>query len=132
MNIVEFIVCLVYVIVGGAIAFWCGAHFGAVGYVIGFLVGSLATVVVLALIAAAVFWLERRISVGVPHYPACRNGCCSADDYKIAGVAPQTTLICQCGDEYDKRGKRFVRIGPDGGEIPYLRWKPFGSWVADD
>jgi hypothetical protein len=131
MNLVEFIICSVYVVVCGAITWWLGAQFGIIGYVGGFLLGTLATMGTLMLLAFVMIWFQKQISLGVPSRPACKNGCCTADDYKMLETSPPMWM-CKCGDCYDRRGKRFVRIDPDGKEIPYLRWKPFGSWVADE
>jgi hypothetical protein len=33
---------------------------------------------------------------------------------------------------YKRVGKRFVAVRDDGEESPYLVWKPFRGWYADE
>lgn len=37
----------------------------------------------------------------------------------------------QCGQQYEKRGRRFFEVDAQGNRVPYLKWVSFRGWVPD-
>jgi hypothetical protein len=130
---------LVFAFTGVLTAIWMGNRFGYLGYVIGLPTG--AAVMLGTLAGGAVTWTYLRglLFSGVPGFPVCRNGCCRggrlADpgDYTIVWNDDGTVrgFHCRCGDVYQKVGRRFIQIGPDGSFKPYLIWNRLKGWSPD-
>lgn len=118
---------------------WMGSRFGLLGYVIGLPAG--AAMILLILSGAALTWtyIQGLLFTGVPGFPVCRNGCCRGgrladpgvytivwnDDWTVRGFR------CRCGDVYQKIGRRFVEVAPDGSFKPYLIWSRVKGWRPD-
>lgn len=116
-----------------------GGRFGWIGYLLG---GPLGAAIMLGVICVAVLaWLffQNLLFRGLPWLPVCRNGRCkggflaSMGDYKPAWNEDWTLrgFRCRCGAVYQKRGRRFVEIAPDGAVKPYLVWNPWKGWLPD-
>lgn len=101
----------------------------------GSLLGGILGVLVLPLLACAyqsalTLWTKR-----VPLYPTCRRGVCSAEQYRILRVdSNETSVECQCGDNYlwrsagFLRGVDFLEKRKDGSVVPYRSHRFLGSW----
>lgn len=120
-------------------AFWMGNHFGFIGYVIGLPIGAAVMIVILAGSVLSWTYIQGLLFHGIPRFPACRNGCCRGgrlsdpgayqtvwnDDWTVRGFR------CRCGDIYQKVGRRFVELNPDGSFKPYLIWSRLKGWCPD-
>lgn len=65
---------------------------------------------------------------GIPIVPVCKNGQCKARDYSLERVGAHFEWVCQCGDHYQKIGRRFMLIGEQEELLPYMVWIPFRGW----
>lgn len=116
-----------------------GKSWGLIGYVIGLPTGVAVMLGILS--GASLTWTYIRglLFRGVPALPVCRNGCCRGGrlsdpgDYKIDWNDNWTVrgFRCRCGDTYQKIGRRFVELAPDGSFKPYLIWSRHKGWCPD-
>jgi hypothetical protein len=142
MRLVEVSGPILWVLLGvaGVLAAFClGASFGWIGYVFGPSLGAALMLVILC--AGAVGWvaIQNLLFRGVPWLPACRNGCCRGG--RLAGLGDYKPVWnenctlggfrCRCGITYQKVGRRFVELAPDGSSRPYLVWNWLKGWLPD-
>lgn len=102
------------------------------GYLVGFPLGFFA--------AIFVTWaaLIGRIALLYP-FPLCRMGQCQGfGQYvwmrgTIYGYEGSGTYRyrCKCGDEYVRRGRKFMYVPIDGSEVPYKKVVGFQKWADD-
>jgi hypothetical protein len=94
-----------------------------------------------AVVGAVVFVVSvrARIRYLLP-LPCCRNGVCKIfeRDYTyargriIGWLDPGLYHFrCACGDDYLRRGRRFMLIASDGAPIPYKRLIRWHEWIDD-
>ena len=125
LELIAFLLLLACVWVGVTIVH---AHVvGLPGFILGGLAGVCAFLVCGAFIALLVDYGFR----GVPRIPKCKSGRCLANDYEIRNVGDKYLRVCACGEQYRRRGRRFVVVEKQGIEIPYLIWQPFRGWRPD-
>jgi hypothetical protein len=120
-------------------AIWMANHFGYIGYVIGLPAGAAMMLVILSIGTLAWTYVRGLLFSGVPGFPVCRNGCCRGG--RLADPGDYTTVWnddwtvrgfrCRCGDVYQKVGRRFVEVAPDGSSKPYLIWSRVMGWRPD-
>jgi hypothetical protein len=129
----------VLAIAGVLTAIWMGNRFGYLGYVIGLPSGAAVMLVILSGLAVTWTYIQGLLYSGVPGFPVCRNGCCRggrlADpgDYTIVwnDGCNVRGFRCRCGHVYQKVGRRFVEVTPDGSFKPYLIWSRVKGWCSD-
>lgn len=105
---------------------------GFTGYLVGFPLGSF--------LAIFVTWavLLGRIALLYP-FPLCQMGQCrgfgqyvwmrgTIYGYERGG---RYRYRCKCGDEYVRRGKRFMHVLANGTEAPYKKLIGFRKWEDD-
>ncbi len=69
--------------------------------------------------------------------PECESGRCRGDaatvlgDYEVVPDEDERVYRCQCGHEYVKVDRRFMRRLPDGTLEPWMVWKLFRGYVPD-
>jgi hypothetical protein len=98
----------------------------------GFLLGGIGLVVAFYLVIFVCYLVRAFIWIGIPSIPKCRNGSCRKNDYHPVEIKPGKWVErCKCGDYYEKRGRRFVRVEKDGNIKPYLKWIPFLGWKRE-
>ena len=112
--------------------FFCGSKLGAIygtwGWIIGIPFGLLSSI----LFYAGFCGMIERYDEHFPIRPVCRNGKCKAINYQLAyGDEKIAIFYCLCGDKYQRKGKDFSIVLPDGSVQPYMRhegifrgWKP--------
>ena len=134
----EFFMLLMLAVAGLLTAIWGGNRFGCVGYVLGLPLGVVA--MFSAIYAAALSWVyvEGLLFDGVPWLPTCPKGRCKGgrltdfgDYHSIKIDTDRWAFRCRCGDTYNKVGRRFVEVVPDGSFRPYLIWSTVKGWSAD-
>jgi hypothetical protein len=128
VTLIELIVFLINVAMGVAISCLAGGRYGLTGYIVGFPIGFVSLICVLAAMA----WLDDMWRRGRPSFPVCRNGKCRAGEYRYSQVEGRLVCRCQCGTEYKRAGRRFSEVLPDGSIRPYLVWRAFRGWYPDD
>ena len=120
-------------------AIWIGNRFGFLGYLIGLSIGAAVMLAILAGGAIIRMYIQGLLFHGVPAFPVCRNGCCRGGrlsdpgDYNIVWNDDWTVrgFRCRCGVTYQKVGRRFVELAPDGSFKPYLIWSRLKGWCPD-
>jgi hypothetical protein len=120
-------------------AIWMRNRFGFIGYVIGLSTGAAVMLGILSLATLTWICIQGLLSRGVPEFPVCRNGCCRGGhlsdpgDYKTVWNDDWTVrgFRCRCGATYQKVGRRFVEVAPDGSLKPYLIWSRLKGWCPD-
>jgi hypothetical protein len=118
---------------------WMGSSYGFIGYIIGFPAGAAVMLGILSVAAVTGTYIQGLLRHGVPAFPVCRNGCCRGGrlsdpgDYKTVWNDDWTVqgFRCRCGVTYQKVGRRFVELAPDGSIKSYLTWSPFKGWCPD-
>ena len=126
MNLFELIYAIIVITAGLFCAKLIGTHFGIIGWIVGFISGSLSAVLTLFGFNKFGDALTKRF----PPKPNCKTGRCSPNDYKIIGLSNEKDGVifqCKCGTRYLKKGKRFMEICDDGNTVPYMRSK--GIWA---
>ncbi len=145
---------------GAVVGFFYGQDFGSrygvfvglAGGVLGAVVGLLGTLLA-AFLLLLVLWpldtlVERLARWWRPYPPVCENGTCAAREAYTDCEIPQevvkrvrglcrTGYRCKCGNVYATgydygMQRRFLRVLPDGRIQPYVRFRVFGRWRADD
>jgi hypothetical protein len=113
--------------------------FGWPGAVGGFALGVAAGLLRLDGIYRIGGYLEDMLYRGRPRRPVCKNGTCHLYDYKAAWeeivAGPRRymfRLTCHCGTSYQRLGRRFMVVLPDGSLEPYMVWRPFRGWFPDE
>src|SRR5689334_21032949 len=117
--------------VGGVLAAFClGRRFGCIGYIFGPSLGAGVMLAILCTGAVGGIAIQNLLVRGVPWLPACRNGCCRGG--RLAGMGDYQPVWnedctlqgfrCRCGITYQKVGRRFAELAPDGSVRPYLVW----------
>jgi hypothetical protein len=127
MTLLELIALALYVGVGIAAGRWAGSRFGIAAGILAFPIG----IALLHGFFLAVSYVERLYWVGIPPLPRCRSGGCGPDDYKVRPGPDDIVYSCRCGGEYQKRGRRFFELRPDGSLVPFMVWKAFRGWFPD-
>ena len=125
---------LLVLLVGLVVARYAGARFGWLGFVLGFIVGILASCGVFV----GGIWLVTSLIglfTGIPEFLPCRCGKCKDaqthfGDYTPEMVGDRIGVRCQCG-LYVRQGKQVMEVLPDGTHKPYMVWKPFRGWYPD-
>lgn len=132
----EFLWLLFILLIGIVVARYAGARFGWLGFVLGFIVGILASCGVFV----GGIWLVTSLIglfTGIPEFPPCKCGKCRDawnppfGDYRPEMVGDRIGVRCQCGSLYVKRGRRMFEVLPDGTRKPHMIWKPFRGWYPD-
>jgi hypothetical protein len=116
-----------------------GNRFGFAGYVIGLPTGAAIMLGILSGATGSWVYIQGLLFRGVPGFPVCRNGCCRGGrlsdpgDYKTVWNDDWTVrgFRCRCGVTYQKDGRRFVELAPDGSFKPYLIWRRLKGWCPD-
>jgi len=97
--------------------------------------GILGAVVWIGFLSVVFLFMDLWSGYGLPK---CRNGCCRGPglfkgdgDYDLQKIEGEYFYICECGDRYQRRGKRFLLVGEDGAESRCLIWRPFRGWSPD-
>ena len=104
-----------------------------IGYGLGFLVGDVAG---LFLLWSLVRWRTKLFL----SFPPCRRGKCL--QFERDYTYRQGTLSgwidwgkyhyrCRCGDQYLRKGNRFMEVAPDGSLKPYKKLNDARKWVDD-
>jgi hypothetical protein len=132
MNVFELLFFVLNICMGVVVAKHAGHRFGWVGYPLGFIFGFGASIVGLITLAQLLSLFERAAYRGFPGLPQCRTGRCKENDYYAVKDKGNVFWECQCGGRYDKVGRRFYEVLPDGSRKPYLIWRPFRDWFPDD
>ena len=117
-----------FVVSFGVGGYWVGSRIGALSGVIGAVLGLAAGFGVIVCIWRLLELLDK----WRPPRPSCRNGVCRFDDYDLIRLTDQGGVFrCGCGDEYQRAGRRFMLLHPDGTVEPYMvkpgtlrRWEP--------
>ena len=120
-------------------AIWMRNRFGFIGYVIGLPTGAAVMLGILSGATLTWIYIQGLLFRGVPAFPVCRNGCCRGGrlsdpgDYKTVWNDDWTVrgFRCRCGVTYQKVGRRFVELAPDGSLKPYLIWSRLKGWCPD-
>ena len=152
-TLIELLVFL-WLMVCGVFGFSRGIRFASqygpgwalLGAVLGFALGMIAGIVLLALIVLIFESLGKFCKWWRPSLPPCASGCCYQKDYKtvatplsvrksIEGV-PDYTYRCKCGHLYIKISTmalktKWGRLLSDNRIQPYLKHYPFGRWKAE-
>jgi hypothetical protein len=155
----EFMVVLLALlgaVVGGVYGFDIGSRrgvlagfaAGVLGAVVGLLGTLLAAFLLAFLLSPLDALLERFARWWRPYPPACENGACAGRDAYQRCEIPEEVVKrvrglcrsgyrCKCGNVYATghdygMQRRFLRVLPDGKIRPYLRFRIFGRWRADD
>jgi hypothetical protein len=128
MNIFELGWLIIVVALGLGVAEPAGHRFGIVGYILGFVLGVGGGWAALWVIPMFLDFVDGYLRSGIPRRPRCRNGRCVGVDYELTKTL---TWKCKCGDEYVKKGRRFLKLDADRKRLPYLKWVPFRGWVPD-
>jgi hypothetical protein len=126
MNIILIILIIIFVACGYQVGELFSAYFGAIGKVVGSVVGFFLAVFSQQLIWY--FWNK-----WFPVDPPCKNGKCLSDDYEIVGCNQDGTVYrCKCGTKYLKKLSYFKEILEDGTTKPYMVSQGFGGrWKRD-
>ncbi len=122
-----------------ALGLGAGLGWGWIGYVFGPSLGAAAMLVILCAAVATGLLIRNRLFRGIPWLPVCGNGCCrggwlaALGDYKPVWNEDGTVrgFRCRCGITYQKVGRRFVELAPDGSFRPYLVWDGLKGWLPD-
>ena len=132
MTLPRLIVTAIWIASGIVLSTVFGRTWGALGCVLGFLVGILNAFLLTWLIV-----LSRHLLL-MP-FPECRRGkCCTYRDYvwrRGALYGREKGGIfryrCKCGDEYVRDGNRFLQVLRDGTTRPYKKYESDNKWVDD-
>lgn len=130
MSLDKVFVTTVWFASGAALGELLKTRYGAAGFILGFIGGTI--------VAFLITWtvLASRYLLFFP-FPLCRRGNCrSFRDYNW----PKGTIYgwqrngfryrCRCGDQYFRDKNRFMEILPDGTMRPYKRYER-GEWVDE-
>jgi hypothetical protein len=151
---------VVLALLGGVAGFFYGLDFGwhygvfvgLAGGVLGAVVGLLGTLLAMFLLVLVLSPLdtlaERFARWWRPYPPVCENGTCiGRDAYRRCEIPEEAVnrvrglcrsgYRCKCGNVYATgydygMQRRFLRVLADGKLRPYLRFRIFGRWRADD
>jgi hypothetical protein len=127
---IELIVIGVAFCIGLVCGFESVERWGAWTFPLGFVGGVVATLLVLLGVAVADTYLW---SGSPPHPPTCRSGKCKWEEFEIRTLGDDDAgHFCRCGDRYDKRGRRWVEILPDGTIGPFMIWRPLRGWTLEE
>ena len=135
LNLFELLFLFLILYLGFTAAAWAKNHYGWIAGIAGFAFGFL-------ILPLAFAFLGRVMDLafeGRPRFPTCRNGKCRSDDYKVVSlkgrnrwIGTRYGLFCKCGTKYEKKGRRFLEVLPDGSRRPFMIWRSFRGWFADD
>ena len=136
VTLIELMLVAVCISVGVAVAIRAGTKFGVLGYVGGFLTGTLGAFVVFFAFGCTVGFTIGLLT-GIPEYPVCSNGKCQEreppnSDYRYEDINGQLAARCKCGIPYVKKGRRVSQLQSDGSRTPYMVWKPLRGWFVDE
>jgi hypothetical protein len=128
MNIFTLLVLLLVLasgyFVGGALY----PHYGLLGWIFGFAIGSSVLVV-------AYYLIIRCSKAMFPSQPPCRKGKCLSDDYKVAKYDLENGTVvfeCKCGARYLQKSPYFRELLSDGSDVPYMkRTGIWGRWEKE-
>lgn len=96
--------------------------------------GAFAGLAFLPILAELIDFMHCLFIKGIPSFPFCRRGKCHRQkDYELEykDRIQDFVWVCRCGENYDKQGRRFVRLNEGGQWEPYLIWIPFKGWRSD-
>lgn len=128
MNIFELIIVGVLVLLVYFVASLIGAKFGAVGYLLGALLGAAFFAICHYTLKRLIAWTEEHR----PRHPSCRNGCCKSNDYTVIRASTETTaFVCKCGFKYIAVRDRFLEVNSEEYAHPYKKRDGRGIWVDD-
>lgn len=125
MTLFEAVAVLVLLALGALGSMIGATYLGAVGYLLGFLVGFFALPLLLAAFAA----LDERLFAGpLPHGVACPCG----DSARTAERHPTHGYVdrCACARMFVWRRGRVFLVSPSGSLVPFRRWHFLRGWVA--
>ena len=128
MTLFELLAILIYLLCGIAGAVYAGFSFGFLGFPLGFIF----SVAILHGGVNLLSYVERMFWVGIPPKPDCHTNRCHSDDYEIDQESNKLIYRCGCGRCYQKQGRRFMEVLPDGASKPYMKWVAFRGWRPDD
>jgi hypothetical protein len=88
------------------------------------------------------FWTMILLSILLDPFPACRSGNCrGSKDFTVSEtcyysnknrpVDGSVEYKCKCGDEYVRRGKKFMALDPERRPNPYKKLIGFHKWADD-
>jgi hypothetical protein len=131
MKLTRLIGTALWIAVGVAVSSSFGARWGKIGYAGGFLVGALGAFLL-------TWWGLLTLHVLLKPWPECRRKKCHTfRDYvwkrgSIYGreKGSQYRYRCKCGDEYLRRGRRFLKVSEDGSVHPFKIYQK-GAWMDD-
>jgi len=120
---------------GGLLARYAYMHFGPLGYVAGFFCGAIASYLIIWwFLIGRVLWLYP--------LPLCRHGRCQGyENYlwqypRILGWEwwGKYRYRCSCEeyDEYVRKGRQFMIVGPNKELLPYKKLIGFRKWGEDN
>jgi len=137
--------CLIMMVVlfgGMLIASYGGRLFGWAGFLLGIPVGLVVAFAVFYAVALVAASLEALLWEGMPMLPPCENSKCKSGlltdfgDYEPAEYGGNWGgyFRCRCGKLYFRERKkgRVAKVLADGTRKPYMVWKPFRGWGADE
>lgn len=121
----------VWIACGVILSSLLGRAWGIFGYAVGFLAGFSGAFLLTWLILVT-------LSVLLKPWPECQRGKCrtfrgyvwkrgSIYGWEKGGIF---RYRCKCGDEYVRKGDRFLQVLSDGTMHPYKRYER-GKWVDD-
>ncbi|HET9994060.1 MAG TPA: hypothetical protein VFQ18_01520 [Candidatus Acidoferrum sp.] len=129
MTLIELFWFVLWIFFGALGSTWAYRRYGWTGGIVGFVGGVLAMPAVLYPLA----YLVEMIYVGKPGYPVCRTGKCQYVDYRFRRQDNgEYALFCQCGARYQKCGRHFSEVLPDGSVHPYMVWRAFKGWFPEN
>ena len=136
VTLIELLLAAAFIGVGAAVASSAGTRFGVVGYVGGFVVGTLGAFGVFIAFGYTVAFTIGLLT-GIPEYPVCSNGkCCDREppnsDYRYEEINGHLAARCKCGIAHVKKGRRVLQLHADGSRTPYMIWKPLRGWFVDE
>ena len=127
VTLIEIFVAVAYLAIILSSTIYGAQTYGWLGFLLGLALSICAPIGILKLL----FWFEDWFWVGIPSIPACRNGQCHCEDYRIEIQDGDPIYICRCGLRFKKQRRKFFEVGEDGSEKPYLVWRPFRGWFPE-
>ena len=137
VGLVDMCLLLLHLGAGVFVAAYAGKHYGVLGAVMGFPLGVAGTFAAVYLLVFSAGLVEG-LFTGLPWLPPCAQCGCKAGllvdmgDYEIALRGDEPSWRCRCGRVFQKQGRRFLEVLPDGTRRPHLVWRPFRGWRPDD
>jgi hypothetical protein len=133
LTLPRFLMATIWFICGGFLGVALKKPWGRPGFYIGCLIGTIGGMILTWAI------LTGRLLLFFP-LPPCRQGKCHrlGTDFvwkkgRILGYEGKGIYHykCRCGDEYLRKGKKFLELLPDGTRRPYKMLVGFRQWADD-